>query len=191
MHRASRTTLLVLLAASTTAILAGCTDGGATSTATTTATATVTARPSATGAASGDRSCGPTSGSAAAERAIAALPIPAGLDGATWDAAGADLSGYDPCAALSWSVVAPVGATPSSPYAVLLFHDGSYLGTATATQYGFSPEIRRTAPDAITVVYRYAQGTDANANPTGRSTATFTWDESADRVVMRGSTPPE
>jgi hypothetical protein len=136
-------------------------------------------------------SCGPATGAEAASAAIAALPLPSGLSGHEWDAANADHSGYDRCAALSWSVVTVEGGTPSSPYAVLLFHDGAYLGTATATQYGFSPTVTRAGADAITVVYRYAKATDSNADPTGRTTATYTWDASTSKVVMTGDVPPE
>ena len=145
--------------------------------------------PPAAGTATG--SCGPTNGEPAAAGGIASLPEPAGLEGAEWDAANADYTGYDPCAALSWSVVAPIDSTPSSPYAVLLFHDGSYLGTATTEQYAFSPEIERTSEETIAVTYRYAQGDDANADPSGRTEAAFTWNETAQRVDMTGSTPPE
>ncbi|KQO60046.1 LppP/LprE family lipoprotein [Curtobacterium sp. Leaf261] len=151
------------------------------------AAGTSTTTPSSTPSAS----CGPASGAEAASAAIAALPLPSGLEGNKWDAANADHSGYDACAALSWSVVTVDGGTPSSPYAVLLFHDGSYLGTATSRQYGFSPTVTRTGADAITVTYRYAKASDSNADPTGRTTATYTWDASTGKVVMTGDVPPE
>jgi hypothetical protein len=95
------------------------------------------------------------------------------LERVSWDAVGADYSGYSPCAALSWVVVTVEGSTPSSPYAILLFHRGTYLGTATATQYGFAPKIQRTNPATIAVTYTYPQGTDSNADPTGRTHASY------------------
>ncbi|BDZ48509.1 hypothetical protein GCM10025867_07500 [Frondihabitans sucicola] len=126
-----------------------------------------------------------------AAKPIRALALPSGLSDARWDAAHADYSGYEPCAALSWSVVTIEGSTPSSPYAILLFHDGEYLGTATSVPYGFSPVIARGSDDAISVTYRYAQGTDSNADPSGRATATYRWNAATGRVDMRGSTPPD
>lgn len=134
--------------------------------------------------------CGPSTGEAAAADAIAALALPAGLESAKWDAAGADYSGYDPCAALSWSVVSLEMATGSSPCAILLFHEGTYLGTATKAQYGFVPQVERTAPGAILVTYRYPQAGEANADASGRAAATFTWNPDTESVDMAGETPP-
>ncbi|PZF22123.1 LppP/LprE family lipoprotein, partial [Curtobacterium sp. MCLR17_045] len=134
--------------------------------------------------------CGPSSGAAAAADGIAALPLPAGLEDAKWDAANADYSGYDACAPLSWSVVAPEFGTAGSPYAILLFHEGRYLGTATAQQYAFEPTVERQSDSAVTVTYRFAKAGEPNAAPSGRTTATFTWNDETGRVVMTGDTPP-
>jgi hypothetical protein len=134
--------------------------------------------------------CGPASGQEAAASGIAALPAPAGLESAVWDAANADYSGYDPCADLSWSLVTLEYATVSSPTAVLLFHDGSYLGTATSKAYGFTPSVERTADDAIAVTYRFPQGDEANADAAGRATATFTWNAETESVDLAGDLPP-
>lgn len=114
----------------------------------------------------------------------------AGLDSAVWDATGADYSGYGPCAALSWSLVTLEYATVSSPTAVLLFHDGEYLGTATSEQYGFTPLVERVADDAIAVTYRFVQGAESNADASGRATATYTWNPATDSVDMAGDVPP-
>jgi len=134
--------------------------------------------------------CGPASGQEAAASGIAALPAPAGLESAVWDAANADYSGYDPCADLSWSLVTLEYATVSSPTAVLLFHDGSYLGTATSEAYGFTPSVERTADDAIAVTYRFLQGDEANADAAGRATATVTWNAATESVDLAGDLPP-
>ncbi|MDM7886454.1 LppP/LprE family lipoprotein [Curtobacterium sp. RHCKG23] len=194
-----RTTGLLVLAVAGTVALAGCT-GGAGSDPTATVTRTVAASPtSATGAGSSSTpsttpsstpTCGPADGAAAAAGPIADLPVPAGLEGARWDASRADTTAYDGCAALSAVTVSVVDATASSPVAVLLFHDGTYLGTATKEQYAFVPGVTRTAPDALRVEYRYAMPADSNADPTGRATATYTWDDGAGRVEMTGDVPP-
>lgn len=102
----------------------------------------------------------------------------------------ADYSGYDPCAALSWTVVSVEMATGSSPCAILLFHEGAYLGTATSEQYGFVPDVERTAPGAILVTYRFVQGNESNAEASGRAVATYTWNPETARVDMAGDTPP-
>lgn len=197
-----RTTGLLVLAIAGTVALAGCT-GGAGSDPTATVTRTVAASPTtATGAGSSAPSptpsptpsstptCGPADGAAAAAGPIADLPVPARLEGARWDASRADTTAYDGCAALSAVTVSVVDATASSPVAVLLFHDGTYLGTATKEQYAFVPGVTRTAPDALRVDYRYAMPSDSNADPTGRATATYTWDDGAGRVEMTGDVPP-
>lgn len=190
-----RTTGLLVLVIAGTVALAGCT-GGAGSDPTATVTRTVAASPTtATGAGSSSTpsstpTCGPADGAAAAAGSIADLPVPAGLEGARWDASRADTTAYDGCAALSAVTVSVVDATASSPVAVLLFHDGTYLGTAAKEQYAFVPGVTRTAPDALRVEYRYAMPADSNADPTGRATATYTWDDGAGRVEMTGDVPP-
>lgn len=190
-----RTTGLLVLAVAGTVALAGCT-GGAGSDPTATVTRTVAASPTpATGpessaTPSSTPTCGPADGAAAAAGPIADLPVPAGLEGARWDVSRAETTAYDGCAALSAVTVSVVDATASSPVAVLLFHDGTYLGTATKEQYAFVPGVTRTAPDALRVDYRYAMPSDSNADPTGRATATYTWDDGAGRVEMTGDVPP-
>ncbi|WNY35152.1 LppP/LprE family lipoprotein [Curtobacterium flaccumfaciens] len=194
-------TALILTTATLAALLTGCSgaDGADGSAATPTVTETVTAPPS--DAASTPTStptptpaptptCGPTSGAEAAAAGIAALPLPAGLEDAKWDAANADYSGYDACAPLSWSVVEPEFATAGSPCTILLFHEGRYLGTATAEQYAFEPTIERRSESAVTVTYKFAKAGEPNAAPSGRTTATFTWNDETGRVDMTGDTPP-
>ena len=117
-------------------------------------------------------------------------PLPAGLESARWDAAHADTSVYDGCAALSAVTVSVVDATASSPVAVLLFHDGSYLGTATKEQYPFVPQVTRESADAIRVEYRSPQGANSNADTSCRATANYTWNDDTGRVVMSGDVPP-
>ena len=188
-------TALILTTATLAALLTGCSgaDGADGSAATPTVTETVTAPPSdaaSTPTPTPTPTCGPTSGAEAAAAGIAALPLPAGLEDAKWDAANADYSGYDACAPLSWSVVEPEFATAGPPYAILLFHEGRYLGTATAEQYAFEPTIERRSESAVTVTYKFAKAGEPNAAPSGRTTATFTWNDETGRVDMTGDTPP-
>lgn len=192
MRAVNRTGRLLLTAAAVVG-LTGCTAGAGdagrpTETVTVTATVTATAPPTDTDTAD---ACGPASAEEAAAEGIAALPAPGGPESATWDAATADYSGYDPCAALSWSLVTVKGGTGSSPTAILLFHAGSYLGTATATQYGFTPAVDRTSDAEIAVAYRYVQADEANADASGRADATFTWNPETEGVTMTGDVPPE
>jgi hypothetical protein len=134
--------------------------------------------------------CGPATGEEAAAAGIAALqPVP-GLEGKKWVAANDGYSGYDACAALSWSIVTLEGATVSTPTQILLFHKGTYIGTATSTAYGFTPAVERTADGAISVTYRFNQGNESNAEASGRAVATFTWNDETDSVDMAGDLPP-
>ena len=188
--RASTGLALVTLVA---ALVAGCAttaDAGSTAAAPSpspSATAAVTPTPTPTPS---PDACGPATGQEAAAAGIAALPAPVGLESARWDAANADYSGYDPCAPLSWSLVTLENATGSSPTAILLFHDGAYLGTATEQAYGFTPAVERTADDAISVTYRFTQGMESNAEASGRAVATYTWNATTDSVEMAGELPP-
>lgn len=188
----------ILIAAALAVGLAGCSGGGTpepTATKTVTATSTTTAErptptPTSASTPTPTPTCGPTSAATAIAGPIADLPLPAGLEEAKWDAANADVSGYDACAPLSWVAVSVERATGSSPVAILLFHQGRYLGTATKEAYAFVPDIARTDPSTIAVTYHYAKPDEATADASGRTQATFTWDAAAGRVVMSGRTPP-
>ncbi|SBN64657.1 LppP/LprE lipoprotein [Curtobacterium sp. 9128] len=199
--RTIRIGLSLLAATATLAALSACSGTGtptasptATSTAdatTTTATQHATPPTSPSSSATAQGSCGTESAATAVQQAVATLPRPVpNLPDATWDASHADTSGYDSCAALAWSVVSVADGTPSSPNAILLFHDGKYLGTATKVQYPFEPTVTRKSDTSIAVTYRYAKQTDANANPSGTADATFTWDTAAGKVEMAGAVPP-
>lgn len=136
---------------------------------------------------SGD-GCSGLTGKQAVERWYEDVPLPE--QGYPYAPGAATQETYDPCAALS-SIVIPVAhETVSSPTQVMLFHNGRYIGTATEKAYGYYPDIERLADDELRVTWRWPQGDDANADPTGRSTATFTWDASSESVVMSGEVPP-
>lgn len=100
------------------------------------------------------------------------------------------IADYDPCADLSWAAVTVTGATASSPYHIMLFHKGEFLGTATAQPYGFAPEINRASGRQMDVTYRWPQDGDANANPTGSSFASFAWNPVTEQIDMAGNVPP-
>ncbi|MFB2555658.1 LppP/LprE family lipoprotein [Herbiconiux liangxiaofengii] len=186
----------LLLGSAVVVMLAGCAPtstgaGGSTTSPSSSATpSTPSASATPTPTPTPTPTCGPADGRQAAAAAIAALPAPEGLSDAVWDAEGADYSGYDPCAALSWTVVTLQYATVSSPNAVLLFHSGTYLGTATSTPYGFTPAVERLSDDSISVTYRFTQGTESNAEASGRATATFSWNAATGSVDMTGDVPP-
>lgn len=139
-------------------------------------------------AAPAPQSCGTLTGRQAAEKWVGQVPTE---NGWAWNTDYAYVDGYDPCAALSWIVLPIEGGTSSSPYQIMLFHKGEFLGTATAKAYGFSPEITRVDDATLAVTYRFAHPGDTNANPTGRAEATFTWDAAQNKVVMSGQTPDD
>ena len=101
----------------------------------------------------------------------------------------ADTSGYDPCADLSWIVI-PHGSTGSSASSVMLFHHGTYKGTATAEPRAFTPEIERIDDGSISITYRYLVGDEPNAAPEGRAESTFTWNDETGAVDHEGEFPP-
>lgn len=135
--------------------------------------------------------CSGLTGEEAAERWAGDVPPPQVDPAMTWDVGAAVTDGYDECAALSWIVLPVEGATVSSPFQVMLFHSGEYLGTTTEDAYGFEPAVERADDAEIAVTYPWLREGDPNAEPSGSSTAVFTWDEERGSVVMSGEVPPE
>lgn len=117
--------------------------------------------------------------------------VPPNAGNYPWAPESAETDGYDPCAALSWIVLPIEGGTGSSPYQIMLFHDGLYLGTATKEAYGFHPEVSRTGDDAVEVTWTWPRDGESNAGASGKSTAQFRWDEDTSSVAMTGAVPPE
>ena len=101
-----------------------------------------------------------------------------------------DSSGYDPCASLSWETLMIEGGTSSSPFHIMLFNHGEYLGTATAKPYGFAPTIERVSDSEIAVTYHWPREGEGNANRSGTTNAGFRWDEGQQKVIMSGDVPP-
>ena len=106
-----------------------------------------------------------------------------------WDPEYADLSGYDPCADLSWIIVPIDGGTASSPYQVALFHQGRFVQAATEKSYGFFPRVRRMTGDTIEVVFVWPRPDEPNAAPTGETPMTFHWDADASENLVAGDPP--
>ena len=107
-----------------------------------------------------------------------------------WDLDGADTTTYDACAALSWVVLEIPGNTASSPFQIMLFHRGRYIGTTSSEPIGFPPKVVRLDDAAIQVAYTWLRDGESNAEASGRSVSIFTWDEQTQSVVHSGEWPP-
>lgn len=102
----------------------------------------------------------------------------------------ADASQFNPCAELSWQTIIIEGGTASSPFHIMLFHKGDYLGTATAEPYGFSPTVEQVSGNEIAVTYHWAREGETTAGRTGETHAGFRWDDGQQKVIMSGDVPP-
>lgn len=131
----------------------------------------------------GGAQCGSEEAYAAVVTNLHTLPA----DQAPWNPDTA-LNNYDSCAALSWAQITLEGATASSPYHIMLFHKGEYLGTATAKPQTFA-KISRVDDRTIDVEYHYPKENESMANSTGRAYASFTWSEAEPKVQMSGDVP--
>lgn len=130
-------------------------------------------------------SCGSADAQTAFSEAVSQVP-PWGTIG--WELF--DSSGYEPCASLSWETLMIEGGTSSSPFHIMLFNHGEYLGTATAKPYGFAPTIERVSDSEIAVTYHWPREGEGNANRSGTTDAGFRWDEGQQKVIMSGDVPP-
>ncbi|WP_052493318.1 LppP/LprE family lipoprotein [Rhodococcus sp. MEB064] len=118
------------------------------------------------------------------DAAIASLPT---FSGSGWTRAGQG----DACSVLAWALAVPDGATGSSPTTVLFFHDGVYLGTATARPYAFTAiDPYAQLDDTVTVSYRWLRDGEATAEVSGGpALVRYRWNGSS--VDMLDSLPPE
>ena len=107
-----------------------------------------------------------------------------------WDLGRADTTTYDPCAALSWVVLEIPGNTASSPFQIMLFHRGQYIGTTASKPIGFPPKVVRLDDAAIQVAYTWPRDGESNAEASGRSISIFTWDDRTRSVTHSGEWPP-
>lgn len=133
------------------------------------------------------------------EEALArwAPEIPPLVEGVSeyWDLTGqfSDVSGYDPCADLSWIVLRETPCcTRFSPSPVLLFHRGEFVQVATDPAYALSSNneypVQRIS-DQTLVIYFMWQGED-KAGLAEIASSNFTWDESTDSITRTGDLPP-
>lgn len=130
--------------------------------------------------------CSDLTGQQAAERWVGQVPT---FNGWPWATEYANTEGYDSCLPLSWIVLPIEGGTGSSPYQIMLFNQGQYLGTATSEAYGFSPIIERLDDSMIQVTWRWPKEGESNAAASGRTSAEFRWDDAQNKVIMTGDVP--
>ncbi|MEJ6550281.1 LppP/LprE family lipoprotein [Corynebacterium sp. USCH3] len=119
-----------------------------------------------------------------------ASDVPINAENYPWAPDWAVTDGYDSCADLSWIILPIEGGTASSPYQIMLFHDGRYLGTATSEAYGFYPTVSRVDDATLSVTWHWPRDGESNAGASGESTAQFTWDAASGSVSMSGEVPP-
>ncbi|QQM68248.1 LppP/LprE family lipoprotein [Actinomyces weissii] len=111
-------------------------------------------------------------------------------EGWQWNLEGADTSTYDQCAELSWVVLGIKGGTASSPYQIMLFHDGQYVGVTSEKSIGFLPQVSRIDDDEIQVTYTWPKDGESNDVASGRSVSVFEWEDDSNQVVHKGEWPP-
>lgn len=157
----------------------------------TTGSTTAAASPADAGAEPSEASteqCAAMEGATAVAGSLAEVPAPPA--GMNWSPGEADLSTYDRCAPLSWVTLPIYGATASSPYQIMLFHHGEYVGTASSESYGFEPAVERIDDATIQVTYTWPKDGESNADASGRSVSTFAWDDASGSVTHSGEWPP-
>lgn len=119
--------------------------------------------------------CGINLGSSQVADAVRSLPTEP-LTGRAWAADPRTFEGnFDPCATLSTALVTIDGATGSSPIAALMFHDGTYLRTATPKAYGFTTlNEDRTTSDTVVLDYKTPGACNACA-PAAITSVRYLW----------------
>jgi hypothetical protein len=133
------------------------------------------------------RVCGVDLGSPVIQSAIATLPMEQGTR-TPWSTDPRGFAGnFNPCTTLSTVIITIQGATGSSPNQALLFHQGSYVGTATRENYGFTAlDPDHTTDDTVGLTYK----TPGSCNACSDGTYThvqFHWD--GKQVQMIGAPP--
>lgn len=131
-------------------------------------------------------SCTDFPGQEALKRWIGDVPT---VNGWAWSTKWASVENYDPCLPLSWIRVTIEKGTSSSPYQMMLFHRGEYLGPATEESSGFGPDTVRIDDESIEVTWYWAKPGESNALHAGEAAAQFRWDDATGEVVMTGDLP--
>ena len=148
----------------------------------------VAASIAAPAAAAPPTTCGVNLASEQVINAVTSLP-PDQTTGRAWDTDPRTFEGnFNPCATLSTALVTVEGATGSSPITALMFHDGTYLGTATSRAYGFtSLNDKRTTDDTVVLNYKTPGACNACA-PAAVNSVRYQWQ--GDHVAMLDPPPP-
>lgn len=142
-----------------------------------------------------DGDCSTLTGEEALARWAPEIPPP--VEGVTdyWDLTGqfSDVSGYDPCADLSWIVLRETPCcTRFSPSPVLLFHRGEFVQVATEPAYALSSNsetpVERISDQTLVIFFMW-QGDDI-AGLAEIASSNFTWNESTDSITRTGDLPP-
>ncbi|WP_174186142.1 LppP/LprE family lipoprotein [Nocardia barduliensis] len=124
---------------------------------------TTPAPPAKPPATSGNGRCVDPGSSVVANAVNSLGPAPGGasyvVDSATDAPAGA-------CPDLLWVLAATPRGTASSPWHVLFFNHGGYLGTATAKATSYT-KVVGSSERSVQVQYRWLEGADANCCPSG------------------------
>lgn len=130
--------------------------------------------------------CGNMTENKAVDRWIGQVPQ---IESGGWQMANPGAQTYDPCKPLSWISLTASGGTASSAMQIMLFHNGTYIGTATSKAYPYAG-VSRINERRIEVQYRHPRSGDSNANPTGVTHACFSWSDESNSVAMEGLVPP-
>lgn len=147
-----------------------------------------------TSAAPAEPECGKLTAQEAVERWIDEVPphVPQGGGGGDrweWYPDRIDAATYDPCADLSWLLISIEDSKSTSPWALMLFHRGEYVGLATE-DYTRHPEVERLSDASVEVTYRWTKEGETNVEASGRSVSVLTWDPDTDEVTQEGELPP-
>lgn len=137
-----------------------------------------------------EASCASVTAQQALESALPQVPQFDDGERWAWDASTADTGGFSDCAQLSWITVGIQGATGSSPYQILLFHRGEFIGPATERAYGFAPRVQRIDDAAIQVTYRWAGPGETTAGASQTAVSVFRWNELRGAADRAGELPP-
>ena len=137
-------------------------------------------------------SCAPLKGKQALEQFVGEVPppfpdSPPGPEN-QWSL-DSSVEHYDPCAPLSWITLRIDASTVSSPYQIMFFHNGEYVGPATQQAFDYSPAITELGPAMVQVTFRWAQEGEANVNASGVATSMYAWNEQAGRLERQGELP--
>lgn len=143
--------------------------------------------------ASDGTTCATTSGAEALEDAISKVPPPfpsMPLDEENQWSRNVSTDTYDPCVSLSWISLEIDRASLSSPYQVVFFHNGVYVGRAVNTEFGFPPQVTQIDDTTIEIGFSWPEDDEPNAMATVKATSTYSLDETTGRIIREGELPP-